>query len=646
MYQIGIKMVEKRHGTGSDSLTGKDQVELNNTISFRMAAREFYSNNTKVLVDIEDLANLVERGIIDEGQALIIWEYLLNGANQGGSFRKQLSHVIGNLAEYLKRLVGSFLFTLIVFGATLIVILFFSIFSIVLASRRDVTTFILYNAIFLFLFHFVGFNIANSIGSSVYNTLICYSTLASYLSLGCGILNLVGLIDLQPNILSCFDSSTSFVGKIILGTYLIGVNYIFAVDGENQFNQYPFFFAIAYLVFILAHKLQNHMFSLIQPFSHFMTSVLGLLLILYSYLFKEECFKHNLNDLTFLRFFINPEHFNQANFSSTCLVIGGFLFLANYAIVAFTQFSDLGQGFQTTEFQLFQVWRAFKEFMSKESADISFSGKGAFMLFYTFLCGLLAFVALRMKNNLLLSIAVFSMECFLGLISKTKSDLIRILYYIAGFFCLNCSFFVGKLSERNYNKGQFTDSIVITSIEILTKLFLSYFALDICSIKFAEKAKIDVGLGGKGRNRQSRGQSGSNNSKDSKNSESERERDKEQEEVNIDILRKQNLLLFLCKFLTNYIIGVYLVILSEDEEYQIVSFFYSLASVTFFCKILVYSTQSGQELQKVLIAVAVYLTGMRISVLSGKILSPFYFGVLLMNFSTCLLYTSPSPRDS
>ena len=118
----------------------------------------------------------------------------------------------------------------------------------------------------------------------------------------------------------------------------------------------------------------------------------------------------------------------------------------------------------------------------------------------------------------------------------------------------------------------------------------------------------------------------------------------------------------LVKFTFNYFFAVYFLSLAETEETWVNSIMYSFSAIYFFAKVptksllsisnaspdqvLLYSALTKDALNRFFIAITIFLTGTRISLLSYNLRTPFYFGTLLTQLSIFATYISFNPKVS
>jgi len=227
----------------------------------------------------EDLEFLIQRGVIDESQAFLIWELFVSKKQQQ-SFSLQSDIWLLEVIPVVYCL--HFGFFIIAFAGSMVhkhFTLRFSVFFFLAVKLFEIIFFYVFG-LYLQDHGCILFSTAVHIifDLTIYNLLL---DLLSFLEFNAE--------EFEFNFVT-EGTHINIMGKIVFNVTLLGISYISSLQFKSSIVPFFFFWYLGYLVFRVAVLLKDQIHDFFQPFPYFSLSAFALLLFLYTLLVDQNSF--------------------------------------------------------------------------------------------------------------------------------------------------------------------------------------------------------------------------------------------------------------------------------------------------------------------------------------------------------------------
>ena len=418
--------------------------------SFRYTFRKLYTEATRLTVTLDDIVNLVENNVLNETQAIMMWDALVKNKTVSLDFPKlNFVNYFGNITTTAKEVLGHFPM-FVVFVSGYIVLLFVYVYlGLTFYVKYAYWALIILSTIFLYNFYYLTHLMKGQYHSVVFSSVIYNTIFFIAVILGHSLLCATKIQNDVVKWQEILDASHNFQGKVMLSVYSIIIGYLFAFRCNFFIAHLPFFLSMLFLVYVLAKKAAPYFGPSLQPLTLFSVSMYGFFIFFYIYTSNEFCWQPSVEIIDLVNSIFRAKIFNTTtDFRYAGLLVSSTVILAGFPLYLLVQSLNLGRDYLSGRFTYRKVFDAIKGAQVKPTFSEDSTGRSLWLFSYGILTVLAMYLGFRIHVHYIVILAIFGLQSFNGIYAKEKGFTNMFFFYTSGFITVNASFLLGQVEDQ------------------------------------------------------------------------------------------------------------------------------------------------------------------------------------------------------
>lgn len=425
--------------------------QIPDNTSFRYTFKKLYMETSRLTVTLEDMVNLVENGVLNETQAIVMWGALVKNKTVALDFPKiNLVSYLNTAMTTAKELLGHFPMFLVFISGYIVLLFIYIYLALTFYMKYAHWALIILSAIFLYNFYYFTHLMQGQLHSIVFSSIVYNSLFFVAAVFGYSSLCAAGLIQYDvAKWKEVFDAKQSFQGKAILSVYCTVIGYLLAFRCNFFVAHLPFFLSMLFMVYVFAKKAVPYFGTSFQPLTIFSISMYGFFVFFYIYTSNNECWHPSpeiidaVNTTTGLPIFTPETDFRYAG-----LLISSTIILAVFPLYLLVQSLNLGRDYISGRFTYRKVFDAIKGAQVKPTFSEDSTGRSLWLFSYGILTVFAMLLGFRIHVHYIVILAIFGLQSFNGIYAKEKGYTNMFFFYTSGFITVNASFLLGQIDDQ------------------------------------------------------------------------------------------------------------------------------------------------------------------------------------------------------
>ena len=438
-------------------------------IDFENEMKAAYRDKQEVKVHINELIRLLRKGIINEAQATLIWEYFTESDktqhNRNRNIKEEKLSLVGLGVFKIRDVLDGFLAIILVAVLVGALCFLFLIISLALYDRKLFVLNLAIAGLFVYNFKFIADDLCIVLDSKVLSSLV-YNT--NLVILAYCIHFLFYRFKLHGELAGWTDliySANNFNGRLIYISLLTVLAYIHAHQLDYFLIQVPFYLGWIFLCSLLGVKFGSQLPSFLQPFYIFLMSIWSILLLVYlqhqgsnAFLLSNDAYEQVQKAWKLEDEIIRPDfQFTGYLFASTILLVVCPLYL-------FIQHQDLGKAHLSRDFTFSKVFGLLKAIQTQPMFSKDYGVRSFWLLAYGILALLVLYIGFRARVCYIIVLTILGLQSFIGIYSKEKGVFSQLFFYSTGFITVNATFLMGKIDDTFSGQVLSIHALLVTNM--------------------------------------------------------------------------------------------------------------------------------------------------------------------------------------
>lgn len=427
------------------------QLPENSTFSYTF--RKLYADHRRITVSLDDMIFLVEKELLNETQAIMIWDSLIK--NKTAALQQQedtkfaFLQYFGNLITNGKNFLGHFPIFLIFLSGYIILLFVYIYLGLTFYVKYAYWALNILSVIFLYNFYYLAQIMHSQLQSIIFVSFIYNSLFFIATILGHSALCTMGLQNDVVKWQELFDANFNFPGKAILSIYGIILGYIFAFQCNFFIAHFPFYASILYLAYIIGKKAAPSFTPVFQPLSLFAVSITGFIIFFYIYVSGTDSFLPDAHFVKTVNQIVHIPLFNtETDFRYAGIIVSSLVVLAGFPLYLIVQSLGLGRDYLAGRFSYKKVFEAIKGAQTKPTFSEASSSKSLWLFSYGALTVIAMYLGFKLKVHFIVILAIFGLQSFNGIYAKERGLTNIFFFYTSGFITVNAAFLLGQIEDQ------------------------------------------------------------------------------------------------------------------------------------------------------------------------------------------------------
>jgi len=425
------------------------QFSQNNT--FRYNFKKHYIENPQLTLTLNDMIHLVEKGAINETQAIIIWDIMVkNKTAPLVDFNKfNVMEYFGDIISSGKDFLGHFPIFLIFLCGYIILLFVYVYLGLTFYVKYAYWALSILSVIFLYNFYYLAVMMQSQLQSIIFTSFIYNSIFFIAAVLGHSLLCTIKLQNDVAKVQEVFDANINFTGKVILSTYCAVLGYLFAFQCNFFIAHLPFYLSMLYLTYIVGKKNSSLLGPVFQPLGLFSISIFGFILFSYIYTNEKESFVPNAEIVRIVNKIAHIPLLNtETDFRYAGILISSTVILGAFPLYLLVQSLGLGKECLAGRFDLKKIFEEIKKAQVKPTFSVDSKKRSYWMLIYGFLTIIAIYIGFKMHVHFIVILAIFGLQSFNGIYAKERGITNVLFFYTSGLVTVNAAFLLGQIDDQ------------------------------------------------------------------------------------------------------------------------------------------------------------------------------------------------------